>query len=71
MSTRLYVGNLSFNTNEAQLRDLFATHGPVTSADLIMDSAANVLVRESFSAFGARRGSNWQSIPLRHSDHTG
>ncbi len=37
MSTKLYVGNLSFNTTEIQLRDLFAAHGPVTSADLIMD----------------------------------
>ena len=28
-----------------------------------MDAAANVLVRESHSPFGARRGTNWQSIP--------
>jgi hypothetical protein len=28
-----------------------------------MDSAANVLVRESFTPCGARRGGNWQSIP--------
>jgi cold-inducible RNA-binding protein len=37
MSTRLYVGNLSYNTTENQLQDLFAEHGPVTSVDLIMD----------------------------------
>ena len=34
---KLYVGNLSFNTSEAQLRDLFAAHGEVTSAALVMD----------------------------------
>ena len=37
MSTRLYVGNLSYNTTENQLQDLFSQHGPVTNVDLIMD----------------------------------
>ena len=37
MSTKLYVGNLSFNTTENDLQDAFAAHGPVTSVDLIMD----------------------------------
>lgn len=34
---KLYVGNLSFNTSEAQLRELFSAHGEVTSAALVMD----------------------------------
>lgn len=34
---KLYVGNLSFNTSESQLRDLFAAHGDVSSASLVMD----------------------------------
>lgn len=34
---KLYVGNLSFDTTEAELRDLFAEHGEVTSAALVMD----------------------------------
>lgn len=37
MSTKLYVGNLSFNTTDNQLRDLFAAHGPVAAVDVIMD----------------------------------
>jgi cold-inducible RNA-binding protein len=37
MSTRLYIGNLSYNTTENQLQDIFSEHGPVTSVDLIMD----------------------------------
>ena len=41
----------------------YATSDHLGSADLVMDGAANVLVRESFSPFGARRGSNWQSVP--------
>jgi cold-inducible RNA-binding protein len=34
---KLYVGNLSFSTSESQLRDLFAAHGEVASAALVMD----------------------------------
>jgi cold-inducible RNA-binding protein len=34
---KLYVGNLSFNTSEDQLRQLFEPYGPVTSASLVMD----------------------------------
>jgi RNA recognition motif-containing protein len=34
---KLYVGNLSFNTSEAQLRELFAAHGDVASATIVMD----------------------------------
>lgn len=37
MSTKLYVGNLSFNTTENDLQDAFAPHGTVASVDLIMD----------------------------------
>ena len=33
---KLYVGNLSFNTTEQQLRELFEPFG-VTSASLVMD----------------------------------
>lgn len=34
---KLYVGNLSFDTSESQLRELFSQHGEVTSAALVMD----------------------------------
>jgi cold-inducible RNA-binding protein len=37
MSTKLFVGNLSFNTTENQLQDLFAAHGNVIEVDVIMD----------------------------------
>jgi len=36
---RIYVGNLSFNTEESQLEQLFATHGAVESVRLIRDHA--------------------------------
>jgi len=39
MSNKLFVGNLSFNTTENDLRDAFAVHGTVTEAVLMMDRA--------------------------------
>jgi RNA recognition motif-containing protein len=37
MSTKLFVGNLSFNTTENDLQDMFAAFGPVQQVDMIMD----------------------------------
>jgi len=37
MSTKLFVGNLSFNTTENDLQDAFAAHGTVMEANLMMD----------------------------------
>ena len=34
---KLYVGNLSFNTSESQLRTAFEQHGEVASASLVME----------------------------------
>ncbi len=34
---KIYVGNLSYSTSEDALRDLFAEHGEVVSAALVMD----------------------------------
>jgi RNA recognition motif-containing protein len=37
MSTRLYVGNLSFSTTGDTIRDLFGAHGQVTDVHVVMD----------------------------------
>lgn len=37
MTKKLYVGNLSYTTSEAELRGLFAEVGPVVSVTLITD----------------------------------
>ncbi len=37
MGKKLYVGNLSFDTTETQLRDMFAPFGAVQSAQVITD----------------------------------
>lgn len=37
METKLYVGNLSYNVSEQQLRELFAQAGEIKEVTLIMD----------------------------------
>jgi RHS repeat-associated protein len=41
----------------------YATSDHLGSADLVLDATAIVLSRESYTPFGARRGSNWQGLP--------
>jgi len=36
-NSKLFVGNLSFNTTETDLQDTFAAHGTVVEAKLMMD----------------------------------
>ena len=37
MSINIYVGNLSFDANEGELKGLFEAYGPVDSAKIIVD----------------------------------
>ena len=37
MGSKLYVGNLSYNTSSSELEQLFAQHGTVQSAEIIQD----------------------------------
>ena len=37
MGKKVYVGNLSYNTNESDLTELFQAHGEVVSAAVITD----------------------------------
>ena len=37
MATKLYVGNLTYDTTSQTLQDLFGQHGEVRSAEVIMD----------------------------------
>lgn len=37
MSTKIYVGNLSYNLSNTQLEDIFAQYGSVQSARVITD----------------------------------
>jgi cold-inducible RNA-binding protein len=37
VATKLYIGNLDPSTSESELRALFAQHGSVASADIVLD----------------------------------
>ena len=41
MATKIFVGNLSFNTSEGDILDLFKQAGNVASCELIMDKFTN------------------------------
>ena len=41
MATKLFVGNLSFNTTEGDIQDLFKQAGSVATCELIMDKFTN------------------------------
>ena len=41
MATRLFVGNLSFNTTEGELLELFKQAGTVVKCELIVDKFTN------------------------------
>lgn len=37
MSTNIFAGNLPFSVSDSSLRELFAQHGTVTSAKVVLD----------------------------------
>lgn len=41
MNTKLFVGNLSFDTTENDIQDMFAACGPVSEVNLIVDRMTN------------------------------
>ncbi len=41
MGKKLYVGNLTYDVTDAALQELFAAHGTVESARVIMDRATD------------------------------
>ncbi|HLA98974.1 MAG TPA: RNA-binding protein [Anaerolineales bacterium] len=52
METKLYVGNLAYETTEEDLRTLFAQAGSVTSVDLIKDRASGMSKGFAFVVMG-------------------
>ncbi|MDH4259571.1 MAG: hypothetical protein OEW16_04630 [Gammaproteobacteria bacterium] len=41
----------------------YLAHDHLDSTDKLLDANGNILVTETFSAFGARRGANWSGVP--------
>ena len=66
---KLYVGNLSFETTENDLQDLFEQHGTVNEVQLMMDRMtgksrgfAFVTMNDSAQASAAMTGLNGQDL---------
>ncbi len=74
MSTKLYVGNLSFDTTEMDLQDHFAQVGTVTEAALMQDKFTGKSrgfafvtmsnAEEAQKAISQFHGQNFQNRPL-------
>src|SRR2546425_13366039 len=56
MSTKLYVGNLSFDATEADLRDLLAAHGPVNEISIVMDKMTGRARGFAFATMNTEEG---------------
>jgi cold-inducible RNA-binding protein len=73
MENKLFVGGLSFNTTEKDLRDAFAAHGSVGEVNLIMDKMTGkskgfgfVTMNSAEEAQNAINGLNGKSLDGRN-----
>jgi cold-inducible RNA-binding protein len=74
MSTKLFVGNLSYNVTENDLEDLFTQYGTVTEVNLMLDRASGRSRGFAFvtmetkeaadAATQALNGKNWEGRNL-------
>ena len=81
MGKKLYVGNLSYDVDDAALNSMFAEHGTVTSANVIVDRATNRSKgfgfvemgtdEEAQAAITALEGSDQGDRPIRVSEAKG
>src|SRR5690349_19385246 len=64
-SSRLFVGNISYQTGENDLQDLFAQAGAVTSVNLIMDKFTGKSRGFAFVEYGTAEEAN-KAIEMFH-----
>ncbi len=55
---KLYVGNLSYSVTDAELREAFAAHGQVSSAEVVKDRAS-----------GQSKGFGFVEMPVQDEAH--
>jgi RNA recognition motif-containing protein len=58
MATKLFVGNLSFNTTEGDILELFKQAGNVVSCELIVDKFTNKSRGFAFVQMGSQEEAN-------------
>lgn len=71
MGKKLYVGNLGYDVNDADLSQLFAQHGTVGSASVIMDKATGRSKGFGFVEMGSDEEAAAAIAALNGRDHSG
>jgi len=71
MSTKLYVGNLSFDVTENDLRDMVAQHGPVNEINVVMDKITGRPRGFAFVTMNTEEGAKAAILALNGKDWQG
>jgi len=71
MSTKLYVGNLSFDVTENDLRDMLSPHGPVNEINVIMDKMTGRARGFAFATMNTPEGAKAAILELNGKDWKG
>ena len=71
MSTKLYVGNLSFDVTENDLRDMVSPHGPVNEIAVVMDKITGRARGFAFVTMNTQEGATAAIQALNGKDWNG
>src|SRR6266702_8624377 len=71
MSTKLYVGNLSFDVTENDLRDMLSPHGPVNEISIVMDKMTGRARGFAFATMNTEEGAKAAIAALNGKDWKG
>ena len=71
MSTKLYVGNLSFDVTEDDLRNMLSPHGPVTEVAVVMDKLTGKARGFAFVTMETQEAANAAILALNGKDWKG
>ena len=71
MNTKLYVGNLSFDVTEDDLRNMLSQHGPVNEINVIMDKMTGRARGFAFVTMNTQEGANAAVLALHGKEWRG
>ncbi len=71
MNTRLYVGNLSFDVTETDLREMLSQHGPVNEINVVMDQITGRARGFAFVTMNTQEGANAAALALNGKEWKG
>lgn len=71
MSTKLYVGNLTYSTDNSALEEMFASFGEIRSAQVVMDRDTGRSKGFGFVEFGDSQAANAAIAAMNGKDFGG